>query len=90
MAFLRVGFGLAERGAAWSIATHDGRIREALLLAHGPLTVEQLFGVRPEILNELHTRGIMTVVKAGATCSSGSYCPCRPASSLLPGLVPWM
>lgn len=62
MAFLRLGFRLAERGAAWSMATHDGRLREALLLAHGPLPVEQLFGVRPEILDELHTRGIPTRV----------------------------
>jgi proline dehydrogenase len=62
VAFLRLGFGLAERGAPWSMATHDGRLREALLLAHGPLPVEQLFGVRPEILDELHTRGIPTRV----------------------------
>lgn len=62
VAFLRLGFRLAERGAAWSIATHDGRVREALLLAHGPLPVEQLFGVRPEILGELHARGIPTRV----------------------------
>ena len=36
VAFVRLGFRLAERGAAWSMATHDGRVREALLLAHGP------------------------------------------------------
>jgi proline dehydrogenase len=62
VAFLRLGFRLAERGAAWSIATHDARLREALLLAHGPLTVEQLFGVRPEALPELRARGIPTRV----------------------------
>ena len=62
VAFLRLGFRLAERGANWSMATHDGRLREALLLAHGPLTVEQLFGVRPEVLDELHIRGIPTRV----------------------------
>jgi proline dehydrogenase len=62
VAFLRLGFRLAEGGATWSMATHDGRLREALLLAHGPLPVEQLFGVRPEILDELHTRGIPTRV----------------------------
>jgi proline dehydrogenase len=62
VAFLRLGFGLAERGAAWAMATHDGRLREALLLAHGPLPVEQLFGVRPEVLDELHTRGVPTRV----------------------------
>jgi proline dehydrogenase len=62
VAFLRLGFGLAERDVAWSMATHDGRLREALLLAHGPVQVEQLFGVRPEVLDELHTRGIPTRV----------------------------
>jgi proline dehydrogenase len=62
VAFLRLGFRLAERGATWAMATHDGRLREALLLAHGPLPVEQLFGVPPEILDELHTRGIPTRV----------------------------
>jgi proline dehydrogenase len=62
VAFLRLGFRLAERGATWSMATHDGRLREALLLAHGPMPVEQLLGVRPEILDELHTRGTATRV----------------------------
>ena len=62
VAFLRLGFRLAERGAAWSMATHDGRLREALLLAHGPVTVEQLLGVRPEALDELHDRGVPTRV----------------------------
>ena len=50
------------------MATHDSRLREALLLAHGPLPVEQLFGVRTEILDELHTRAIPTRV----------YVPCGP------------
>jgi proline dehydrogenase len=58
IAFLTLGFGLAERGAAWSMATHDGRLREALLLAHGPVPVEQLLGVRPEDLSQLRARGI--------------------------------
>jgi proline dehydrogenase len=62
VAFLRLGFRLAERGATWAMATHDGRLREALLLAHGPLPVEQLFGVRPEVLDELHSRAIPTRV----------------------------
>jgi proline dehydrogenase len=60
VAFLRLGFRLAERGAAWSMATHDGRLREALLLAHGPLPVEQLLGVRPQTLDELPARAIPT------------------------------
>jgi proline dehydrogenase len=62
MAFLRLAFQLAERDAAWSIATHDGRLREALLLAHGPVPVEQLLGVRPETLRELPARGVPTRV----------------------------
>ena len=62
VAFLRLGFRLAQRGAAWSMATHDARLREALLLAHGPLTVEQLLGVRPEALAQLHARGVPTRV----------------------------
>jgi proline dehydrogenase len=62
VAFLRLGFRLAERPAAWSMATHDGRLREALLLAHGAVSVEQLLGVRPEALDELHDRGVPTRV----------------------------
>jgi proline dehydrogenase len=62
VAFLRLGFQLAERGAEWSMATHDGRLREALLLAHGTVPVEQLLGVRPEALDELHDRGVPTRV----------------------------
>ena len=62
VAFLRLGHRLAERGAVWSMATHDGRLREALLLAHGPVPVEQLLGVRPEVLADLRARGIPTRV----------------------------
>ncbi|WP_369138987.1 proline dehydrogenase family protein [Modestobacter versicolor] len=62
LAFLRLGARLAEAGAPWSMATHDGRLREALLLAAGPVPVEQLFGVRPELLGELHDRGVPTRV----------------------------
>jgi proline dehydrogenase len=60
VAFLRLGFRLADRGAAWSMATHDGRLREALLLAHGPVPVEQLLGVRPAELDALRARGVPT------------------------------
>jgi proline dehydrogenase len=62
VAFLRLGFRLAESGAAWSMATHDRRLREALLLAQGPVPVEQLLGVGPEALDELHDRGVPTRV----------------------------
>jgi proline dehydrogenase len=60
VAFLRLGFRLAEQKVAWAMATHDARLREALLLAHGPLPVEQLLGVRPDTLVDLHKRGIPT------------------------------
>jgi proline dehydrogenase len=62
VAFLRLGSLLAGRAAAWSLATHDSRLREALLLAHGPLPVEQLLGVRPDLLHDLRARGVPTRV----------------------------
>jgi proline dehydrogenase len=62
IAFLQLGFRLAERGVPWSAATHDGRLREALLLAHESLTVEQLLGVRPDTLAQLLARGVPTRV----------------------------
>ncbi|MBV9819278.1 MAG: proline dehydrogenase family protein [Solirubrobacterales bacterium] len=62
MSFLRLGFGLAERGGPWSAATHDGRMREALLLAHGEIDVEQLLGVRPDVVDQLRDRGVPTRV----------------------------
>ncbi len=60
IAFLRLGFALAKQHAACSMATHDGRLREALLLALGPIPVEQLLGVRPDVLEDLHQRGVAT------------------------------
>ncbi len=39
------------------MATYDGRLREALLLARGAVPVKQLFGVRPEALDQLKERG---------------------------------
>ena len=62
VAYLRLAFRLAERGALWSMATHDARLREALLLAHRSTPVEQLLGVRPEALAELRTRDVPTRV----------------------------
>jgi proline dehydrogenase len=62
VAYLRLAARLAARGAGWSPATHDGRLREALLLAHGPLAVEQLLGVRPDVLGELRERAVPTRV----------------------------
>jgi proline dehydrogenase len=60
VAYLRLGFRLAEVGAAWSMATHDGRLREGLLLALGTVPVEQLLGVRPELLGPLRDRRVPT------------------------------
>lgn len=62
IAYLRLGSHLVERRATWSMATHDGRLREALLMAGGPVTVEQLLGVRPDVLAELHRRAVPTRV----------------------------
>ena len=70
MAFLRLGLRLGERGAAWSAATHDGRLREALLLAHGRARpLEHLFGVRPEGASASCTP---------AACPTRVYVPCGP------------
>ncbi len=44
------------------MATHDGRLREALLLALGPVPVEQMLGVRPEVGDGLRERGVSTRV----------------------------
>lgn len=62
IAFLKLAFQLEHSGANWSMATHDGRLREALLLALGILPVEQLLGVRSELLGELRHRDIPTRV----------------------------
>jgi proline dehydrogenase len=62
VAFLRLAFRLGERGGTWSMATHDGRLREGLLLALGPVPVEQLLGVRPEVLADLRGRDVSTRV----------------------------
>ncbi|MFL5864850.1 MAG: proline dehydrogenase family protein [Solirubrobacteraceae bacterium] len=62
VAYLRLAFRLAEGDVPFSLATHDARLREALVLARGPAPVEQLLGVRPETLRELSARGIPTRV----------------------------
>jgi proline dehydrogenase len=62
LAFLRLGDHLRTTGAAWSMATHDGRMREALLLAGASVGVEHLLGVRRDVLDELHRRGVPTRV----------------------------
>jgi proline dehydrogenase len=62
VAYLRLGARLVEQGAEWSMATHDGRLREALLLLAGPVTVEQLLGVRPRVLDDLRRRDVPTRV----------------------------
>jgi proline dehydrogenase len=62
LAYLRLGSQVAGAGAEWSMATHDGRMREGLLLAQPEVVVEQLLGVRPDVLAELHDRGVKTRV----------------------------
>jgi proline dehydrogenase len=58
IAFLRLAHRIAAAEAPFALATHDGVLREALLGALGPVTIEQLLGVRPEVLDELTVRGI--------------------------------
>jgi len=53
VAYLRLAHRLAESGAQFALATHDGVLREALLAALGSRPVEQLLGVRPAILGDL-------------------------------------
>jgi proline dehydrogenase len=62
IAYLQLAHRLAASGANWSLATHDGRLREAVLLSVGAVPVEQLLGVRPEELAQLKDRDIHTRV----------------------------
>jgi proline dehydrogenase len=62
IAFLRLSQRLAETGTPWSMATHDGRMREALLMSGAGTAVEHLLGVRADVLDELHARGVATRV----------------------------
>jgi proline dehydrogenase len=58
IAYLRLAHQLAEADACFALATHDGVLREALLGALGPRPIEQLLGVRPEVLDDLITRSV--------------------------------
>jgi proline dehydrogenase len=58
IAFVRLAHRIAAAGTPFSLATHDGVIREALLAALGPVEVEQLLGVRQENLDDLTSRGV--------------------------------
>src|SRR5215475_4108767 len=58
VAYLRLAHRLADTGAQFALATHDGVLREALLAALGPRPVEQLLGIRPAVLGELAARGV--------------------------------
>ena len=58
LAYLRLAHRLAATDAQFSLATHDGVLREALLASIGTRPVEQLLGVRPSVLSDLAARGI--------------------------------
>jgi proline dehydrogenase len=58
VAYLRLAHRLAERAVPFALATHDGVLREALLSALGNVSVEQLLGVRPDVLDELRARDV--------------------------------
>jgi proline dehydrogenase len=62
VAYLALAARLATARVPWSAATHDRRLQEALLLQHGPVPVEHLLGVRPEVLDDLARRGVPTRV----------------------------
>jgi proline dehydrogenase len=58
LAYLELAHQLAKTSVPFALATHDGVLREALLAAIGPRPVEQLLGVRPDVLGGLTARGI--------------------------------
>lgn len=58
IAYLHLAHRLAETDARFALATHDGVLREALLRALGPRPIEQLLGVRPQVLDDLVSRGV--------------------------------
>jgi proline dehydrogenase len=58
VAYVRLAHRLADAGVPFVLATHDGVVREALLAALGPVAVEHLYGVRPDVTTELAERGI--------------------------------
>ncbi|QNE19953.1 proline dehydrogenase [Kribbella qitaiheensis] len=62
IAYLQLAHRLAASGANWSMATHDGRLREAIQLGVGTVPVEHLLGIRPEVLAQLRDRDIPTRV----------------------------
>jgi len=58
LAFLRLALTLATSSVPFALATHDGVLREAVIAAHGPVEVEHLLGVRPEVVDDLVSREI--------------------------------
>ncbi len=40
----------------------EGRVPQALLVAAGTVSVEQLLGVRPQVIDDLRDRGVPTCV----------------------------
>jgi proline dehydrogenase len=58
LAFLRLALTLATSRAPFALATHDGVLREAVIAARGPVAVEHLLGVRPDVVDDLVTRDI--------------------------------
>jgi proline dehydrogenase len=58
VAYLRLAHRLAAAKAPFALATHDGVLREALLTSLGPVPVEHLLGVRPEVVDDLIARDV--------------------------------
>ena len=62
VAFLALAARLAGAGGAWAAATHDRVLQQAVLGRHGSVPVEQLLGVRPDVLDDLAGTGVPTRV----------------------------
>ncbi|MPZ54725.1 MAG: proline dehydrogenase [Acidimicrobiia bacterium] len=56
VAYVRLAHRIHDGGGEAILATHDSVIRESLRSALGPLDIEMLYGVRPEIAAELVER----------------------------------
>ena len=63
-----------------ALATHAGRIREALLQGLRTVTVEQLLGLRPQVLDELQQRAVRPG-STSPTAGTGSVTGCAASPS---------
>lgn len=81
VAYLRLAHRLSAAGTAFALATHDGVLRKALLAALGTVPVEQLLGVRPDVIDDLVARGVPVRVYVPFGDHWFGYWMCRVAES---------